>query len=143
MRRVEFRLVQVVLSVIGDDRVTVGLLHWDGERCRAAINATRIPPGAEVRRGIGAIRAALKHVARSFLRTTGSAGLAERFPVTVGLGSAYPYWTHVRVGQTRNPEAHFEELRRHFRLKEVIPPRARKAGPRGATRSPEGGGSGA
>jgi len=120
--RVEFRLVQVVLSHIGDERITVGLVHWDGTTMRVAIGVPRLPR-FDNRGSIGAIRSAVKADGRRALRAKGPGILADVFPVRGGPGSAYPYWTHIRIGESSLPEAHFEELRQHFQLKVLRLPR--------------------
>jgi hypothetical protein len=40
--KVEFRLLQVVLSALSGDRVTVALTHWDGARLRVAFAPTAL-----------------------------------------------------------------------------------------------------
>ncbi len=118
LETVEFRLVQVVLSYIGDDRITVGLFQWDGKICRAAINVSKLVPGG-LKRSIGEIRSALKSYARTLFKSV-DGNLERRLPIREGLGCSFPYWRPVVSFQTSNPNSHFEELRIHFGLREVV-----------------------
>lgn len=48
-REVEFRLLPFVTNVAGDERVTVGLVHWDGGTLRTAWGPGPIPADAPAR----------------------------------------------------------------------------------------------
>jgi hypothetical protein len=115
-QRVEFRLLQVVLSPIGDERITLLLLHWDGHLLRVA---TGVPQMPRIPCNIAQLKSAVKRVGRAAMRAKRplSGLLSDLYPVPAGLGSAFPYWTHVQIGHTKDPEAHFDELRSHFAMK--------------------------
>ena len=52
MKRIEYRFLQIILSHVAGDRVTLGLLHWDGEHMRIASSCAspvvRAHPQAEI-----------------------------------------------------------------------------------------------
>jgi len=106
---VKFRLLQVVLSHLADERVTVGLLHWDGSQLRTAFNASRVPEGLETAPEL-----------RRFVRAMGSKfdgmdtpSLPFAFNDITGIrfGEAgLTSWGITRVCQTRRPQEHFDQL---------------------------------
>lgn len=119
--KVEFRLLQVVLSSVSGDRVTVALVHWDGAQLRVASSPTAFTAvDASHRDGI---RAAVEDIVRRANRRAREiekqgeldVGLAHAFPVREGMGAAL-YWTPVSYCETSDPGAHFLELRREIRL---------------------------
>ena len=119
--KVEFRLLQVVLSAVSGDRVTVALVHWDGTRMRVASSPTALTVvDAPSREGI---RAAVEDYVRKAQRRARqlektpelNIGLAHAFPVREGMGAAL-CWTPISSRETRDAEAHFLELRSETRL---------------------------
>jgi hypothetical protein len=120
---VEYRLLQLVVSHLGGDRLTVGLLHWDGHELRVA--SSRAPfamlPQAH--------RSAVRETAAEFIRSARrleravkknpplDIGLKELFPVREGLGASL-HWTPVASLEARDAASHFSELRRSLRLDE-------------------------
>lgn len=121
MTKVEFRLLQVILSPVSGDKVTLALLHWDGTRLRVA--SSMLPLVAcdpDHRDGIRvAAEDIVRHAERASARVTREplldVGLAHVFPVREGLGAAL-YWSPVASLRTENADAHFAELRRELRL---------------------------
>ncbi|MEZ4297414.1 MAG: hypothetical protein R3B70_20800 [Polyangiaceae bacterium] len=115
MVRVEYRFLQAVISDVSGDRLTVGILHWDGRALRMAssLAALKLVPEEHretLRRVVVArFRKAEKRAAE--LREQPSLyGLSFVFPVREGLGAAL-YWTPVQEAATRDAEAHFQELK--------------------------------
>lgn len=112
---VEFRLLQLVLNPIGDERRTIAMLHWDGSDIRFAWNRSDL--GAIVRHAkddVGIVLDAIHEKVRSMLpasqmRMPSGKSLAAVYPLTEGL-SGLLTWSPVRVGQARDPDAHFKEL---------------------------------
>lgn len=119
--KVEFRLLQVILSAVSGDRVTVALIHWDGARLRVAASLTALTAVDPAPRE--GIRAAVEDFVRVAHRRARQLerdpeldiGLAHAFPVRGGMGAAL-YWTPVTSRETLDPAAHFAELRREARL---------------------------
>lgn len=127
MPKVEFRFLQFIVSHVTGDRVTLGLVHWDGERCRVAQSFTHVDfcgpeqlglikqtAKAKLKRAKRAIdkaaRAAAKQGGHGFLL-----GLASLLVVREGTGAAM-YWSPIETSFTGDPEAHFEMLRVQTRL---------------------------
>ena len=119
--KVEFRLLQVVLSPVSGDRVTAALVHWDGTNLRVASSPTVLSAiDLAYREGI---RTAVEDLVRTAVRRGRelereqelNVGLAHAFPVREGMGAAL-YWTPIASRETVDPSAHFVELRREIRL---------------------------
>ena len=112
MTRVEFRFLHFVPSHVADDRITVGLLHWDGQALRFAWSTTRLPAVLAVHRD--ALERELKAIAARAKSRTGASGqllsMSHVMPVEEGLGSAL-HWAPRRTGRTRDASAHFAELK--------------------------------
>lgn len=131
MKKVEFRLLQVILSPISGDRVTVALVHWDGTQLRVAASTHGL--AAVDRSHREGIRAAIGDATRKAKRAAEQVasepvldlGLAQLLPVREGLGAAL-YWAPIVTMTTRNAEAHFEELKRDTRLDRARGPRHRR-----------------
>jgi hypothetical protein len=121
--RVEFRLLQVIFSHVGDERLTLLLLHWGDGVLRVATGFPKHMPRPSL--PVGQLKRMVKNIAREALRSPKPASglLAELYRVREGFGSNFPYWSHVRVGQTSNVAAHFEELRKHFGMKRIELPK--------------------
>lgn len=109
--RVEFRLLQLLCNPVGDERVTVALIHWDGRQLRFAWNRTKVPHGlAGVRRDIHAVLGSIHRNIRPYISELHlSFGLNHVYPVPEGYGSLL-VWTPLKVGTTGDPQAHFAEL---------------------------------
>lgn len=135
MKRVEFRLLQLVLSHVSGDKLTLALVHWDGETLRVARS---LAPLAVVepayRDGVRAtakewIRRARKLAAELEAdRQLRLGGLRELFPVRQGLGAAL-LWTPLTIVQAADPEAHFVSLRHELHLNHVDQRRRRRITP--------------
>jgi hypothetical protein len=121
MNKVEFRLLQFIISHVTGDRVSVALLHWDGRQLRVASSLDHLAVCSPAQRQI--VRSTVKillakaaKVARGLTRRARlDLGLRELFPVREGLGAAL-YWTPPTVVETGDIEAHFEELSAKLRL---------------------------
>jgi hypothetical protein len=119
--KVEFRLLQVVLSAVSGDRVTVALVHWDGVRMRVASSPTALtvvdtPARAGIRAAVDEFVRKAHRRARQLERTPElNVGLAHAFPVREGMGAAL-CWTPISSRETLDAEAHFLELRQEARL---------------------------
>ena len=114
---VEFRLLQLVLNPIGDERRTIALLHWDGRDMRFAWNRSDLHVIAKhAKDDIGIVLDAIHDGIRgklqnAQLRMDSGLSLSSAYPVVEGL-SGLLTWGPVRMGHTGNPQAHFEELSR-------------------------------
>jgi len=119
--KVEFRLLQVILSPVSGDRLTVALLHWDGEVLRAA-SSTHALRALERDHREG-LRVAIDEIVRKMERTARhlaekpvlDIGLAHIYPVREGFGAAL-YWAPIACVETMDAAAHFAELRHELRL---------------------------
>lgn len=108
---VEFQLLQLVVSYVGDERVTLGLLHWDGHQLRFHFDRKRAPSWLSIdrkdlERTMDAIELAIhrwSEQARPLQR------LSEVVPVRQGEGSLL-VWGPIQTGSTRFPEAQYQQL---------------------------------
>jgi hypothetical protein len=110
---VQFRLLQVMLRPIGDERRTVALLHWDGVSLRLALVTRQElksfgPLAEEVWPSLQTLVAALRPVLEGDASQR-ALGLDALHKVPEGLGSLL-LWGPLRVGRTSDPQAHFQEL---------------------------------
>lgn len=136
-RTVEFRLLQLVLNPIGDERRTIAMLHWDGTDMRLAWNRAELHSVVRhAKEDVGLVLDAIHQNVRDMLPTWQSRmpsgrGLASVYPVVEGL-SGLLVWGPVRMGQAGNAEAHFRELMQLLGLyvPEARPPRRRARPPR-------------
>jgi len=110
-QRVEFRLLQLLCNPIGDERVTVALIHWDGRQIRFAWNRSKVPRSlAHVRRDTHAVLGSIRKTVHGHEEDLHlSLNLDQAFPVPEGHGSLL-VWTPLRIGVTGDPQAHFAEL---------------------------------
>lgn len=131
-RDVEYRLLQLVVSAVGDERITLALLHWDGRELRFAANATRASRSnaavtPDVRRTIRALRSeAVANVGQGLLNL----GVDLLHDVREGRGGLLA-WGPIRRGRTASASRHFAELARELDLhvasahgEELVPTRA-------------------
>ncbi len=117
--RVEYRLLQYVLSHVGGDRVTVAVLHWDGAQLRCATaHESRIAPLCSAKQ-----RDIVLRTVRSLIRNAEevgqelssrgnlalNTGLADLFRVTEGRGGAL-LWAPVVAATTSDAQAHFNQI---------------------------------
>jgi hypothetical protein len=122
MNSVEYRLLQLVFSVVSGDKRTLALLHWNGTKLRVAHtlgpvagidplhrDAVRVTAEAWIHR---AERTASRLDAD---QAAPPEGLARLFPVREGLGAAL-LWTRVVALETPDAAAHFDELVQELRL---------------------------
>lgn len=109
-RPIEFRLLQVQLNPIADERRTLVLVHWDGAYLRVAWTPS-VPVASPVARH--AVAATVREVVRAAVaRRTQPVlpmGLDAIVPVHEG-STAMLTWSPKRTGMTRDPVRHFEEL---------------------------------
>ncbi|MBI2395929.1 MAG: hypothetical protein HYV09_40570 [Deltaproteobacteria bacterium] len=132
MKTVEFRLVQIVLSQVGDDRLTVGIVHWDGEKIRTATSFRGVPKG-DRRLLERTVKNQIARFKRAVPKTPGlNFGLASLVHVREGLGASL-LWTAPNRGRTRNPQAHFDELVKMLKLESAA--RTRETEPGGSARA--------
>ena len=108
---VEFQLLQLVVSYVGDERVTLGLLHWDGRTLRTHFDRGRTPPWLAIDRDdldrtMDAIETTVQRWAE---QARAGQRLAEVVPVRQGAGSLL-VWGPISTGQTRFPGAQYQEL---------------------------------
>lgn len=130
-QRVEFRFLQVVLSDVADERLSVLLLHWDGGTLRVARGIRKMP---RLPCSVGKLRRDAKAIGREAYkacrRVTDEArmeGLPKIFPVREGHSSScFPYWSPIVSLEAKDSKKHFEELRQQFKMKELPQPRGKK-----------------
>lgn len=121
MTKIEFRLLQVILSPVSGDRITLALLHWDGRTLRVTSSMAGLIACEPAHRE--GIRMAAEDIVRQAHRTSArvekepllDVGLAHVFPVREGLGAAL-YWTPITTLRSADAVAHFAELRQELRL---------------------------
>lgn len=115
MVKVEFRLLQFIISHLTGDRVSVALLHWDGTELRVAssLDHLSVCEAAQrdvVRTSVKVIVRRAKNAARDVAREPQlNLGLQQLFPVREGLGGAL-YWAPVTAAETADAAAHFAQL---------------------------------
>lgn len=119
---VELRFLQVVASPLTGDRVTVGLVHWDGTTVRTACAFSALPPWFALGREDleSTVRALLRRASRRSekdQRARSLLGLAEVAPVAEGLGASL-VWSPVVRANTGNADAHFNAIAAEVHLAE-------------------------
>lgn len=128
MKQVEFRFLQKIVSHISGDRVTLGLLHWDGQNLRHATSFSHLSfcdasMRDIIKRTVSAkIRAAAK-CGREAEKRGYMFGLKQLVPVREGLGASL-YWSPIQSSRTHDPEAHFEHLKSQIRRRHEAPRRS-------------------
>jgi hypothetical protein len=132
--RVEFRFLQLIVSPVSGDKLTLALVHWNGETLRVASSLEPLRTIQSARQKT-TIRRTVKEWLEALRSTEPTAaasppdspratvGLAQLFPVREGLGGAL-FWSPVSGGKTNSPARHFEELRAHLHLSD--PPERRR-----------------
>jgi hypothetical protein len=132
MTKVEFRLLQLILSPVSGDRVTLALLFWDGSRLRvaSALNLGMVEPAHRegIRIAAQDFVSAAEKTARGLEAVPTSRldfGLAHVFPVRDGYGAAL-YWAPIVTVQTGNAEAYFAGLVSELRLTRDARARSRR-----------------
>ena len=114
---IRFRFFQVATSVIADERRSLALFHVDGTRVRFAWNQDDPPPTSARtwpawRRYIEYLRGRAAEIEPT------EEGLLSLGPEGMAYGGSY--WSPVRCGATRYPDAQFLEMVHDARL--VVPP---------------------
>ena len=104
MSQVSFRFLQAVTNPITEDHVTVGVLHWDGQRLRFA-HSNKVSCSQTV---LWALEAIQKQV-DSHTPNPSETNLKKVFEVAEGDGSLLK-WADVRCGLTSNSDQHFTDL---------------------------------
>jgi hypothetical protein len=117
MKPSEYRLLQLILSHVSGDRVTLALLHWDGARLRVASSfaplALRRTAQADVVQRT--VRAKLARAVKQAEQAPAGLGLKDVVPVCEGLGASL-YGSPIRAALTHDPEARFQDLCDNLRL---------------------------
>lgn len=118
-RDVEFRMLHLVANVVGDERITVGLVHWDGRELRFAWGAQRVPrsltAAVDVRSVVSAVAA---EAATRSSDLSLDLGLDQMFDVRPGEGSLVA-WGPRRIGSTQDGASHFRALVESLHLRET------------------------
>jgi hypothetical protein len=104
MSQVSFRFLQAVTNPITDDRVTVGLLHWDGFHLRFA-HRNKVSCNQTV---LFALKAIQKQV-DSHTPNPSETNLKKVFEVAEG-DVPLLKWSDVSYGLTSNSDQHFIDL---------------------------------
>jgi hypothetical protein len=121
MTKVEHRFLQLILSPVSGDRITLALLFWDGVRLRVAslIDLGMVAPAHRegIRIAAEDIVAAAETTAHDLAASAPApgTGLAHIFPVREGYGAAL-YWAPIATVQTQDADAYFAELVTELRL---------------------------
>lgn len=109
-RDVEFRFLQVVVNHVADERVTVGLLHWDGTELRVAVNPGRVPDVLGAKPDLQSLLRSLETTYFPAAKHTSlGASLDDLMKAPLGEAGLLS-WGALKIGQTRDPKAHFEQL---------------------------------
>lgn len=113
---IEYRYLQVVLSHEADERLTLGLIYWDGSSMRVAYSKVKMRMllnlcGADYSAIPVGARALLDSAAK--VRRRGS--LSKVYPVREGFGAAL-YWSPVHKARPSDAYLLFRELCRLARL---------------------------
>lgn len=119
---VELRFLHVLVSPVSGDRVTVGLMHWDGTTIRTACAFHALPPWFALGREDleSTVRALLRRAAKRSEkdpRARSMLGLSDAAPVAEGFGASL-FWSPVVRAQTGDPEAHFGSVAAEVHLVE-------------------------
>ena len=122
-KTIAHRMLQIILSHESGDRITVALLHWDGEHLRVASSLAGLamlePDERDAFRTtildiVGEVERVVRRIEDAPAPRPDTT-LAELYPVREGLGAAL-YWTPVSTARPSDPDAHFEMLAREMRL---------------------------
>jgi hypothetical protein len=122
---VEFRLLQLVVSAVADERVTVGLLHWDGTELRFAASLRRVPD-----RWSSAGLTALQSTLDALKADTLDFSNRSQRPLTAGIDSVRAVreghsgvvaWSPIRRARTASSKDHFERLATELALTPASP----------------------
>ena len=125
MKQVEFRFLQLLVSHVSGDRVTLGMIHWDGEKLRMSSSFSHLSFCDAVRRDVvkRTVTAKLRRAERQGREAAKRGekgqslfGLEDLVRVREGLGSSL-YWSPVQKSRTHDAEAHFESLKAQTRLR--------------------------
>jgi hypothetical protein len=129
-RDVQFRFLQLVVSAVADERLTIALLHWDGAQLRFAASLERLPQtlGPEIRT---ALRVTLDSLATEVVRA-GDKPL-EQLRVREGKSGTI-HWSGVRRARTASSELHFARLAADLHLVTRSTCSSRRPAPRAALR---------
>jgi len=111
MKPIEYRFLQIIVSHVTGDRLTLALIHWDGERLRVASSFASLSSRVTAQEDIvrRTVLAKLARAARQAEQAPAGLGLKQVVPVREGLGAAL-YWSPIRASLASDPEAHFQEL---------------------------------
>lgn len=121
MNKIEHRLLQLILSPVSGDRLTLALLHWDGRHLRVAYSPAGITAlDPKDREGIHIALTEIVRSAAAAARRINAApppdlALAHAFPVREGYGAAL-YWTPVARLAVPDAAAHFDWMVHELRL---------------------------
>jgi hypothetical protein len=108
--QVQFRLLQLVVNHVADERVTLALVHWDGVQCRFAASSARVPDTIPSKRDIQRTLHSLRLVARDLqTKPPLDLPLESLFPIFSG-HSGLLTWGAARVARTKDPARHFDFL---------------------------------
>jgi hypothetical protein len=115
VKRVEYRWLQSIVAHLSGDRVTVGLLHWDGVALRSAFREDAFGEAEPMPRDVLCLtlldsQREVTKVAREVEREARlDFGLKQLVDVREGLGAAF-YWAPLGEARVSDPAAHFAEL---------------------------------
>ena len=100
---IEFCLLQAVLCYVTDERVTIGLVHWDGTTLRWAFNPDKLPESFKATPKV----AAFVNTLRSKLEK--GLGLVQIQSITETDDKHILVWSDLKTSRTRDAKKHFEE----------------------------------
>lgn len=117
MKSIEYRFLQIIVSHVTGDRLTLALIHWDGDLLRVASSFASLSPRVTAQEDVvrRTVRAKLARAVRQAEQAPPGLGLQQVVPVREGLGAAL-YWSPIRTSLAGDPQAHFEELCESLRL---------------------------
>jgi hypothetical protein len=117
MNPIEYRFLQLILSHVTGDKLTLALLHWDGQRLRVASSFVPLSYRDVAQPDVvqQTVRAKLERAIKQAKQAPAGLGLKDAVPVREGLGAAL-YWAPIRTSLASNAQAHFQELCESLRL---------------------------
>jgi hypothetical protein len=123
MKPIEYRFLQYILSHVTGDRLTLALVHWDGEHLRTASSFAPLSYPDVAQREIvrRTVEAKLARAAKQVEKAEQGMGLKDVVPVREGLGAAL-YWSPIQTSLASNPEKHFASLCESLRLERTTMP---------------------
>ena len=111
LRNIEYRLLLFTRYTAGEERLVIGVVHWDGASLRSAWGPKRIPR-LDSRADVVAV---LRDYQTRAVRASPGFDLAATFPVREG-DAGLLSWTPVKRARSSSPVVHFNTLVGEYNL---------------------------